>query len=55
MTIDLFTPTIPIYEQHPIFKMILNAEYSAEREVINAWAEGFQDRDGKFINEFQNI
>lgn len=50
---DLFT-TIAEYEKlHPIFKMLLQKQYAPERDVLNLWAEGFEDRDGKFIYEFQ--
>jgi len=27
--------------------------YEADRAVVRDWAEGFQDRDGKFVEEFQ--
>lgn len=53
MTLDLFTPVIPDEHQHPIFRMLLGEMYSPERNVITEWANGFVDRDGKFITEFQ--
>src|SRR5690606_11133353 len=28
-------------------------EYAPERAVLNSWAKGFRDRDGKFVQEFQ--
>lgn len=51
--LDLFTPIAEDKKQHPIFKMLLQDQYRAEREVLNLWANGFEDRDGKFIYEFQ--
>jgi hypothetical protein len=51
--LDLFTPVTDDEKLHPIFKMMLQEQYGPEREVINSWAKGFEDRDGKFIHEFQ--
>lgn len=39
--------------QHPIYRMIRDGNYEAERSVLLAWSEGFEDRDGKFCQEFQ--
>lgn len=33
--------------------MLLDDRYAPEREVLNGWAAGFKDRDGKFVQEFQ--
>ena len=33
--------------------MMKAERYKPEREVINQWAKGFQDRDNKFVKEFQ--
>jgi len=33
--------------------MLNEPKYIPERRVIESWARGFQDRDGKFVNEFQ--
>lgn len=49
----LFDPVVPEKRQHPIFKMILADCYAPERAVMQGWAEGFIDRDGKFVQEFQ--
>ncbi|EKP0260057.1 hypothetical protein JFQ93_001303 [Aeromonas sobria] len=51
--IDLFSTTLEKSKQHPLFKLISKPVYSEERQVLQSWAEGFVDRDGKFINEFQ--
>ena len=51
--LDLFTPIADENKQHPIFKMMLQEQYQPERDVLTSWANGFEDRDGKFIYEFQ--
>lgn len=53
MPIELFKPLVPLEKQHPIFQMILNEQFGPEREVIAQWAQDFEDRDGKFVQEFQ--
>lgn len=53
-TLDLFTPIIAPDRQHPVFQMLLQPEYGPERDVLNAWADGMLDRDGKFVQEFQS-
>lgn len=50
---DLFKPVIDKSDFHPHFKSVLIEGRKAEREELMKWAEGFIDRDGKFINEFQ--
>jgi hypothetical protein len=50
---DLFKPIVPADKQHPIFKMILLDRYRPERLVVQQWANGFIDRDGKFVREIQ--
>lgn len=50
---DLFTPVVSPNKFHPIFKLSLNPVYGPERQVMLNWAEGFVDRDNKFIREFQ--
>ncbi|OGT54753.1 MAG: glycosaminoglycan attachment site [Gammaproteobacteria bacterium RIFCSPHIGHO2_12_FULL_63_22] len=50
---DLFTPIVPAERQHPIFRMLLATDNTPERAVLTEWATGFQDRDGKFVQEFQ--
>lgn len=53
MPIDLFTPQVTADKQHPIFQRILAPQYAPERAVLQSWANGFEDRDGKFVQEFQ--
>ena len=50
---DLFTPVVPVERQHENFRRVLVPGRISERAVVSEWAEGFPDRDNKFINEFQ--
>jgi hypothetical protein len=50
---DLFTDVVSSDKQHFIYKYIKKDEHWAERDVLTEWAKGFQDRDGKFVKEFQ--
>ncbi|HFD2105368.1 TPA: hypothetical protein ACF2D5_003793, partial [Acinetobacter baumannii] len=51
--LDLFTPIVESEKQHKIFKLLLNEAMYAERNVLLDWANGFVDRDNKFVKEFQ--
>lgn len=53
MPIDLFHPLTPADKQHRIFENLLQDGYGPERDVLRQWADGFEDRDGKFVKEFQ--
>lgn len=53
MPIDLFTHQVDVDTQHAIFKMMNEAPYGQERALLAKWAEGFEDRDGKFVRELQ--
>lgn len=50
---DLFQPVVPVDKQHDIFRMLMHPAHGPERAVIQRWASGFIDRDGKFVKEFQ--
>ncbi len=50
---DLFTPVTTKDRHHPNFTQTLAPSASPVREILSAWAEGFVDRDGKFVHEFQ--
>jgi len=52
--IDLYTPAINHELFHQKFKMLLGDHYHGERQVLDGWANGFVDRDGKFVKEFQS-
>lgn len=51
--IDLFTPRFPEDRWHPNYRNALNLAPISSREIVSKWAEGFFDRDGKFVDEFQ--
>lgn len=54
MVIDLFKPVVPDEKQHSNFRVISTPGlYSNERDVLTSWADGFVDRDGKAVKEFQ--
>lgn len=50
---DLFTPVVGEQEQHPNFRTVYQQGNKFNYDVVNDWANGFQDRDGKFVKEFQ--
>ncbi|MBN9306925.1 MAG: hypothetical protein BGO82_05515 [Devosia sp. 67-54] len=50
---DLFSPIVPEDRQHPNFKRIGVERNGYNCDVLNDWARGFPDRDGKFVREFQ--
>lgn len=54
MALDLFTPLVEPAKWHQNFKFIREEEHDHARDVISAWAEGFADRDGKLVLEFQS-
>lgn len=37
---------------HPKF-LLLRDQLFIERKVLSEWADGMEDRDGKFVREFQ--
>lgn len=39
--------------QHPNFRAICAQQNGYNGDVLNEWARGFKDRDGKFVYEFQ--
>src|SRR4051812_6799187 len=50
---DLFAPLLQRADFHPYFARVLDHGSPAEKAVVRSWAEGFADRDGKFVKEFQ--
>jgi hypothetical protein len=50
---DLFTPIVQPEKFHPNFANCFARRNSHDEAVIAKWAEGFIDRDGKFVEEFQ--
>ena len=53
MALDLFTPVVAPARLHPNFMHIAQKAAQEDRDVLTAWADGFADRDGKFVVEFQ--
>lgn len=51
---DLFTPIVLKEQQHQNFRYITQPGFcDPELEVLKDWVNGFLDRDGKFVKEFQ--
>jgi hypothetical protein len=50
---DLFTPLVPPDRLHPNFNRLMSDTDWDVREVLADWADGFIDRDNKFVREFQ--
>src|ERR1700721_451910 len=53
LAMDLFKPVISQEKLHYNFNMTIKPNAAGVREVLSGWADGFIDRDGKFIEEFQ--
>ncbi len=49
----LFDPVIDTAKQHKNFKSVLATWKEPERNKFIEWADGFPDRDGKFVRQFQ--
>lgn len=49
----LFKPQCDESEWHPNFRNIYKEKFPHSRKVIMDWADGFKDRDNKFVKEFQ--
>jgi hypothetical protein len=51
--LNLFAPVVTEDEMHPNFRNILRTHNGYSMDVLQDWARGFVDRDGKFVKEFQ--
>jgi len=51
--VNLFEPIVSAAQHHPNFKNLLRMGNGFTLDVLNDWAQGFIDRDGKFVTEFQ--
>lgn len=49
----LFEPLVDEARQHPNFRNIVRPGNGFALDVLSDWARGFEDRDGKFVEEFQ--
>jgi hypothetical protein len=50
---DLFRPVVEEHRFHPHFRALLDPLRAADRGELLRWADGFPDRDGKLVHEFQ--
>lgn len=50
---DLFTPQVADDRLHKNFQQLRTDHCEPHRRVLEQWADGFTDRDGKFVIEFQ--
>jgi hypothetical protein len=50
---DLFAPVVAEERLHHNFLSTLAPTAAGVRAVLTGWAQGFEDRDGKFVREFQ--
>src|SRR5262245_32133316 len=50
---DLFTPIVAPKRFHPNFANCIARPNPYDNAVLSKWADGFVDRDGKFVEEFQ--
>ena len=50
---NLFEQQVEDQKLHPNFKNIFVARNRYALDVLQGWAQGFEDRDGKFVKEFQ--
>ena len=49
----LFDPIVEDTKQHENFRALLRVGNGFNLDVLNDWAKGFVDRDGKLVKEFQ--
>ncbi|YCM43347.1 hypothetical protein V2O64_18745 [Verrucomicrobiaceae bacterium 227] len=52
-SMNLFSPIVNEKRFHPTFANVLAKQNVWEEKIVTDWAEGFEDRDGKFVKEFQ--
>lgn len=50
---DLFKDVVPVERQNALFRSFRSVSTPPELDVVRQWADGFVDRDGKFVMEFQ--
>jgi len=50
---DLYTQIADLQKLHKNFLNLISEHEDYARNVLSKWAEGFEDRDGKFVKEFQ--
>jgi hypothetical protein len=52
--VQLFEPIVEESQQHPNFRSLLRRKDAYTFDVLQDWARGFVNRDGKFVREFQS-
>src|SRR6202044_1322578 len=50
---DLFSPIVPPERFHQNFANCIARPNQYDNALLSKWADGFVDRDGKFVEEFQ--
>jgi hypothetical protein len=50
---SFFTPIVPPDKYHRNFATVLETNNPDEHALFSCWADGFKDRDGKSVLEFQ--
>lgn len=51
---DIFIPSIAQDKLHPKVKLLMSdKQFMGHRKILNEWARIFDDKDGKFLKEFQ--
>ena len=50
---ELFNPVVPSQKLHKNYLNVVAEPTDYARNVLLSWADGFVDRDGKFVKEFQ--
>lgn len=50
---NLFEQQVEDNKLHPNFISLMEKVPKEDKEVLNQWIDGFPDRDGKFVKEFQ--
>lgn len=53
INVNLFKQIVPTAQCHPNFRNLMQIGNGFTLDVLNDWAQGFVDRDGKFVTEFQ--
>lgn len=50
---NLFAPIVPEARQHVYYRELTSGRHEEKKRILAEWAQGFVDRDGKFVTEFQ--
>ncbi len=50
---DLFSQQVEVDRQHIYFRELVSGNHPEKVALLESWARDFQDRDGKFVKEFQ--